>query len=320
MADTTKKLQVAVIVPCYNEAQTIKKVVKDFKKALPDATVFVFDNNSKDDTSRVAREAGAEVRFVALPGKGNVVRRMFADVDADVYLMVDGDATYDAASASKMVDRLIDENLDMVVGCRTEQSTDNENYRPGHRMGNKLLTGSVQKMFGGNFTDMLSGYRAFSRRYAKSFTADSKGFETETELTVHALEMRMPFAEVMTPYYERPEGSESKLSTYKDGIKILKMILRLYSNERPLRFWGIIGSVFLILAIILSVPVLIEFAETKEVARFPTLIASTAIGIASLLFFTIGLVLRTVTKGRKETNYLMYLALPSVRSSVKNNE
>ncbi|MDB5177135.1 MAG: glycosyl transferase [Candidatus Saccharibacteria bacterium] len=320
MADNTKKLQVAVIVPCYNEAQTIKKVVKDFKKALPGATIFVFDNNSSDETSRVAREAGAEVRFVALPGKGNVVRRMFADVDADVYLMVDGDATYDAASAPKMVQRLVDENLDMVVGCRTEQSTDNENYRPGHRIGNKLLTGSVQKMFSGNFTDMLSGYRVFSRRYAKSFTADSKGFETETELTVHALEMRMPFAEVMTPYFERPEGSESKLSTYKDGIKILKMILRLYSNERPLRFWGIIGSVFLILAIILSVPILIEFAETREVARFPTLIASTAISIASLLFFTIGLVLRTVTKGRKETNYLMYLAIPSVRSSVNSNE
>lgn len=311
---------IAVIVPCYNEAQTIQKVVKDFKDNLPSATVYVFDNNSNDKTSEVAKKAGAVVQFVRLPGKGNVVRRMFADVDADIYVMVDGDATYDAASAPKMIQKLIDGNLDMVVGCRTEESTDNANYRPGHRLGNKILTGSVQKMFGGNFTDMLSGYRAFSRRYAKSFTAESRGFETETELTVHTLEMRLPYAEVMTPYNERPEGSESKLSTYKDGIRILKMILRLYSNERPLQFWGIIGFVFLAASIILTIPVVIEFAETHQVAKFPTLIASTAIGVAGLLFWTIGLVLRTVTKGRKEAKHLTYLSIPSLQATIDTDE
>jgi len=308
--------RIAVIVPCYNEEHTVAQVVQDFKKNLPHATVFVFNNNSSDKTATVAKEAGAVVRDVRLPGKGNVVRRMFADVDADVYVMVDGDATYDAASAPKMVQKLVDENLDMVVGCRVEESTDNDNYRPGHRLGNKILTGSVQRMFGGNFTDMLSGYRVFSRRFAKSFTAESRGFETETELTVHTLEMRLPYAEVATPYSERPEGSESKLSTYKDGIRILKMILRLYSNERPLQFWGIIGFIFLVAAIVMTIPVIIEFADTHQVAKFPTLIASTAIGVAGLLFWTIGLVLRTVTKGRNEAKHLIYLSMPSVQATI----
>lgn len=311
---------VAVIIPCYNEEATVEATVKSFKKALPDARIYVFDNNSKDATSAVAEKAGAVVRFVKLAGKGNVVRRMFADVDADIYVMVDGDATYDAASAPKMIKKLIDENLDMVVGCRTEESTDNDNYRPGHRLGNKLLTGSVQKMFNGEFTDMLSGYRAFSRRFAKSFTADSVGFETETELTVHALELRLPYGEVATPYFERPEGSESKLSTYKDGLRILKMIIRLYSNERPLRFWGIVGSLFLVIAGLSVIPVFIDFAETGQVERFPTLIAATSIGVAGLLFLTIGLVLRTVTKGRKEAKHLTYLATPSIRSSLELHE
>lgn len=320
MTDFVKKLEIAVLIPCYNEEATVAKTVKDFKKSLPGADVYVFDNNSKDATSKVAKEAGAIVRFVKLPGKGNVVRRMFADVNADVYVMVDGDATYDASSAPKMVSKLIDENLDMIVGCRTEESTDNDNYRPGHRLGNRVLTGSVQKMFNGEFTDMLSGYRAFSRRFAKSFTADSRGFETETELTVHTLELRLPYGEVETPYFERPEGSESKLSTYKDGWRILKMILRLYSNERPLRFWGIIGSLFLAVAAISVTPVFIEFAETGEVERFPTLIAATSIGVAGLLLWTIGLVLRTVTKGRKEAKHIAYLSVPSLQSSLQEDE
>lgn len=300
----------AVIVPCYNEEAAIGKVITDFKKALPDADIYVFDNNSKDATSKVASQAGAVVQLVKLPGKGNVVRRMFADVEADIYIMVDGDATYDASSAPKMVKKLQDEHLDMVVGCRTEESQDNENYRPGHRLGNQLLTSAVQYMFHGEFTDMLSGYRVFSRRFAKSFPADSKGFEIETELTVFCLEMRLPYGEVMTPYFERPEGSESKLSTYKDGLRILKMILRLYSTELPLRFWGIISALLILGALTLSVPVYIEYLQTDEVARFPTLIVASAMALAGVLALAIGLILRTVTKGRREAKHLAYLSIP----------
>ena len=305
---------VAVIVPCYNEEASIGKVVKDFRKALPQATIHVFDNNSKDKTVEFAKAAGAEVHRVQFQGKGNVVRRMFADVDADVYVMVDGDATYDAPSAPAMVERLINENLDMVVGCRVEESTNNNNYRPGHRFGNKLLTGFVAHIFGDSFTDMLTGYRVFSRRFAKSFPAHSHGFETETELTVHALEMRVPHAEINTPYFERPEGSESKLSTYKDGIKILKMILRLYSNERPLQFWGGIGAVFILVALIVVVPIIVNYVHTNEVPRFPTLIIASAIALAGLLFEMVGLILRTVTHGRREVKYLAYLSVDSLQT------
>lgn len=311
------KLSVAIVVPCYNEEKSIEKVVKDFRKSLPDAVIHVFDNNSSDSTATIARQAGAVVHSVKLPGKGNVVRRMFADVEADVYVMVDGDATYDAASAPKLVETLVDQNLDMVVGCRVEDTTDNKNYRPGHRLGNKLLTGSVKRIFGGEFTDMLSGYRAFSRRFAKSFPAESRGFETETELTVFTLEMKMPYAEVRTPYAERPEGSESKLSTYKDGVRILKMILRLYSNERPSRFWGIVGMVLLIIAFLLTLPVYLEYLDTNEVKRFPTLIIASTIALGGFFAFTIGLVLRTVTKGRNESKHLAYLQIPSVKSSTE---
>jgi len=311
-----KTPKIAVLVPCYNEEATVKKVVEDFKKSLPEADIWVFDNNSKDKTSEIARKAGAIVQFVTLAGKGNVVRRMFADVDADVYVMVDGDATYDAPSAPKLIQKLIDENLDMVVGCRVEKTTDNNNYRPGHRLGNRLLTGSVQKMFGGNFTDMLSGYRIFSRRFAKSFPAESRGFEIETELTVHTLEMKMPYGEMATPYFERPVGSESKLSTYKDGIKILKMIVRLYSNERPSRFWAIIGGFFVLVAAILMVPVLIEYIDSGLVQRFPTVIVASGLAIIGILCGTIGLVLRTVTKGRNEAKHLSYLKIPSIRNEL----
>lgn len=302
---------VAVIIPCYNEAAAVAKVVKDFIHELPGARIYVFDNNSSDGTAEIAKNAGAIVRHVAAKGKGNVVRRMFADVEAEVYIMVDGDATYDAASAPAMLEKLLSENLDMVVGCRHEETLDNNNYRRGHRLGNKLLTGSVQKIFGGQFTDMLSGYRAFSRRFAKSFTAESHGFETETELTVHALELRLPHGEVSTPYSERPEGSESKLSTYRDGIRILKMIIRLYSNERPKQFWGIIGGLLLIVALALVIPIIAEFARTHTVPRFPTLFFAISLGILGFLSFTIGLVLRTVTKGRREAKHLAYLAIPA---------
>lgn len=302
---------VAVVVPCYNEELAIEKVVRDFKKHLPGATVYVFDNNSSDKTAEVATKAGAIVKFVELRGKGNVVRRIFADVDADIYIITDGDATYDAGSAPKMIEKLLSNQLDMVVGSRQEHSTDNNNYRRGHRLGNKVLTGFVQKIFNGNFTDTLSGYRVLSRRFVKSFSAESEGFEIETELTVHALEMRMPYAEVVTPYKERPEGSVSKLSTYKDGFKILRMILRLYSNERPKEFWGLIGGFLIIVAIILFVPVLLDFARDGIVSKFPTLIVATSLGISGFLSFTIGLVLRTVTMGRREAKRMVYLSIAS---------
>lgn len=304
------KQTVAILVPCYNEALTIEKVIKDFKATLPDARVYVFDNNSSDKTSEIAKKAGALVRKVELKGKGNVVRRMFADVEADVYLMVDGDATYDAKSAPLMINKLLENHLDMVVGCRKEESTENNNYRPGHRLGNQLLTGFVQRMFKGDFTDMLSGYRVFSKRFVKSFAADSHGFETETELTVHALEMRLPYGEVETPYSERPQGSESKLSTYRDGLRILAMIAKLYSNEKPKQFWGIIGSMLLLLALILAIPIFLEYAESGEVPRFPTLILAASFGVVGFLSFTIGLVLRTVTKARQEAKNLAYLSIP----------
>ncbi|HBE4552484.1 TPA: glycosyltransferase, partial [Escherichia coli] len=228
--------KIAVIVPCYNEASAIAKVVSDFNKYLPEATVYVFDNNSNDGTADVAANAGAIVRHVGHKGKGNVVRRMFADIDADIFVMVDGDDTYEAAAAPAMINKLLDENLDMVVGCRVENG-DDKTYRPGHRFGNKMLTGTVSTIFKGSFTDMLSGYRVFSKRYAKSFPCHSHGFEIETELTIHALELRMRIGEVQTSYGERPEGSVSKLSTYKDGIKILRTIIQLYAYERPLFFY-----------------------------------------------------------------------------------
>ncbi len=303
-------MNIAVLIPCLNEAAAISKVVHDFQKALPEASIYVFDNNSQDNTAELASKAGAIVHFVSLPGKGNAVRRMFADIDADIYIMVDGDATYDAPSAPRMIKMLLENNLDMVVGCRTEESTDNKNYRPGHRLGNKLLTTSVQKMFHGNFTDMLSGYRVFSRRFVKSFPAESARFETETELTVFTLEMRLPYGEVQTPYYERPAGSESKLSTYKDGIRILRMILRLYSTELPLRFWSLIGAVLFGISAVLMAPVIVEYLKTHEVQRFPTVIVASGIMVCGFLAFTIGLVLRTVTKGRREAKHLTYLSIP----------
>lgn len=307
-------LKVAVIVPCYNEEKSIAKVVKDFKKYLPKSIVYVFDNNSSDKTVEKANSAGAVVKSVKLKGKGNVVRRMFADVDADIYVMVDGDDTYDAKSAQMLINKLIDNDLDIVIGCRKEESKNNNNYRKGHRIGNKLLTGSVSRIFGGEFTDMLSGYRVFSRRFVKSFGAESRGFEIETELTVHTLEMRLPYGEFDTPYTERPEGSDSKLSTYKDGIKILLMILRLYSNERPAYFWGLVGAIFMLSSFFISLPVFIEYLDTNQVERFPTLIVASGLLVIGFVSLSIGLILRTVTKGRKEAKHLKYLEIPAINN------
>lgn len=302
------KLRVAVLIPCYNEEVAVAQVVKDFRAALPQAAIYVYDNNSKDRTSEVARENGAIVRIERRQGKGNVVRRMFADIEADVYVLVDGDATYHAASAPKMVNTLIDEQLDMVVGCRVHTQT--EAYRPGHVFGNAMLTGFVAKLFGRSFTDILSGYRVFSRRFVKSFPALSKGFETETELTVHALELRMPVTEIDTPYGARPEGSASKLSTYRDGWRILRLILQLYKHERPLAYFSTLALVLAVLSTGLALPVIVEYLNTGLVPRFPTAILSTGIMILAFLFLIAGVILETVTRGRQEIKRLLYLQMP----------
>ena len=308
-------LSVAVILPCYNEEAAIGTVVADFMKALPEARIYVYDNNSKDRTSAVAAAAGAIVRTETLQGKGNVVRRMFADVDADIYLMCDGDITYDAASAPALVAKLIDENLDMVVGCRVDQ--DVAAYRAGHRFGNALFTGFVANLFGNRFTDILSGYRVFSRRYVKSFPALSNGFETETELTVHALQLRMPIGEMNTPYGARVEGSTSKLSTYRDGYRIMVMIIKLFKNERPMAFFGIIFVLFALMSIGLSIPLIVTYLETGLVPRLPTAVLAVGTMMIGFLAMTCGLILDTVTHGRREIKRLAYLTVASTGASLQ---
>lgn len=297
--------RIAVLLPCYNEEAAIAQTIADFRKALPTATVYVYDNNSSDRTREVAAAAGAIVRTERMQGKGNVVRRMFADVDADIYVMADGDATYEAAAAPRMVARLIDEQLDMVVGSR--ESEVQEAYRRGHRFGNAMLTGMLAQVFGRTFTDILSGYRVFSRRFVKSFPVLSAGFEIETEISVHALELKMPTAEVVTAYAARPEGSVSKLSTYSDGWRILRTIAMLARFERPLAFFGFIGLVFALMAVILAVPLVITYVQTNTVPRFPTAILATGLMIVAFLNFFAGLILDTVVRGRREVRRLAYL-------------
>lgn len=304
-------LRVAVLLPCYNEQEAIGKVVRDFRQALPEAIVYVYDNNSRDETRARAAAAGAVVRSETQQGKGFVVRRMFADVEADVYVLVDGDDTYHAPSAPLLVERLLAEQLDMVVGRRVTEIE--QAYRPGHRLGNRLLTGVVARVFGDRFKDILSGYRVFSRRFVKSFPALTKEFEIETELTVHALELDMPIAEVDTPYKDRPAGSVSKLRTYRDGVRILTTILVLFKEERPLAFFGLAGLALAVLALGLGYPVLTEYLRTGLVPRFPTAILATGLMILAFLSFTSGLVLETVTRGRKELKRLAYLTIPGPR-------
>ncbi len=307
----SEALRTAVLVPCYNEEAAIVQVVNDFRRALPDAQIYVYDNNSKDRTIEVAKEAGAIVRREPLQGKGNVVRRMFADIEADIYVLVDGDATYDAASAPAMIKLLLDNQLDMVNGARV---TDIEAaYRPGHRFGNWLLTSMVAWIFGNRFKDMLSGYRIFSRRYVKSFPALAVGFETETELTVHALELRMPTDEIATPYKDRPVGSASKLSTFKDGFRILWMIIVLIKEERPMQFFSLISVVFGLIALGLLPPILIEYFETGLVPRLPTAVLSMGLFTLAALSFACGLILDTVTRGRREMKRMRYLNIPATQ-------
>jgi len=298
--------RIAVLVPCYNEELTVAEVVTGMREALPGADIYVFDNQSTDATVQRAIEAGAIVRSVKLRGKGNVVRRQFADIEADVYLMVDGDATYHAASAPLLVRQVLDGH-DMVVGLR--EATDQRAYRPGHAWGNVLLTTFLSRLFGRACRDILSGYRAFSRRFVKSFPMQSAGFEIETELTVHALELRMPVAEIATPYAERPDGSVSKLNTWGDGFRILGTMLKLFSAERPLAFYGLLGLLLGLLAAVLMVPVLLTYFQTGLVPRFPTLILSTALMVLGTLLATVGLILDVVTRGRREMKTLAYLGV-----------
>jgi len=302
-------LRIAVILPCYNEEAAIAETVAGFRAALPGATIYVYDNNSRDRTTELARGAGAVVRTERQQGKGHVVRRMFADVDADIYVMADGDLTYDPKAAPEMVRLLVDEQYDMVVGTRQHEAI--EAYRGGHVIGNRLFTGLLARLFGRSFTDIFSGYRVFSRRFVKSFPALSQGFEIETEISVHALELRMPVGELVTAYGARPEGSASKLSTYRDGWRILKTIGTLYRIERPVLFYGGIGALLLIAAIILAVPLLLTYLDTGLVPRFPTAILATGMVVIAVLSFFAGLILDTVTRGRREMRRLAYLAYPA---------
>ena len=297
--------RIALIVPCYNEGLTIAAVIDQFRAAIPGLQCWVFDNSSTDDTASKALAAGASVRRVLEKGKGNVVRRMFADVDADIYIMVDGDGTYDAAAAPALVRMLERDGLDMVVGARMGQEA--AAYRAGHRWGNRMLTGTVSSLFGRVFEDMLSGYRVFSRRFVKSFPSHSRGFEIETELAVHALSMRLPVAEVPTLYGARPEGSVSKLSTYKDGTRILLTIVGLVKQEKPGLFFGVLFLVTLLASALLAAPVLNTYLQTGLVPRLPTAVLAASLGLLAFLFLVCGLVLDTVTRGRAEAKRLAYL-------------
>jgi glycosyltransferase involved in cell wall biosynthesis len=301
-------MKTAILIPCYNEELTIRSVIQYCLKYLPKAKIYVYDNNSTDNTAEIAKKEGAFVRYEKHQGKGNVVRRMFADIEADVYVMIDGDATYDVASIPKMIKKLIDENLDVVTGVRKTQVS--EAYRSGHQFGNKLMTQIVHLFFGRCTNDMLSGLRVFSKRFVKSYPANSHGFEIETELTVFSSSMRLPVADYDTPYYARPEGSSSKLSTFKDGWRILKMIGILIKEEKPLLFFGTGAIVLAILSIFCAIPVIIHYFETGLVPRFPTAILSMGIMLCAFLSMTIALILDTVSKTRAEQRRMKYLSIP----------
>jgi len=304
-------LRVAVIIPCYNEEQTIRQVIREFAEALPGAEIVVCDNNSSDRTSGTARAAGATVLFESYQGKGNAVRRLFNDVDADVYVMIDGDATYDAAAAPDMIARLMDERLAMISGARL--SEEEEAYRFGHKFGNWMLTGLVRMAFGNRFKDMLTGYRVMSRQFVKSFPALSNGFEIETELCVHSLRLHLPAVEMDTVYRARPEGSDSKLNTVRDGLRILRVISRLVRDEKPLEFFSMLGGLILLGALILAAPIVLTYFDEGLVPRFPTLFVSVGMVIISMLSFTIGLILDTLARGRTEARRLAFLAAANRR-------
>jgi glycosyltransferase involved in cell wall biosynthesis len=299
---------IAVLIPCFNEQETIGAVVSAFRFHVPQAKVFVYDNASTDLTIERARYAGAVVRSEPLRGKGCVVRRMFADIEADIYVLVDGDGTYDATSAPALIAALVRESLDLVSAVRVDSGQ--KAYRAGHRFGNWILTRLVAELFGKRFSDMLSGYRVMSRRFVKSFPALSTGFEIETELTVHALQMRIPIAEFPTPYSERPKGSSSKLRTISDGVRILRTVAYLLKEERPLAFFGATSASLVVLALALGIPVAVEFMRTGLVPRLPTAVLATGLMILASLSLVCGLILDTVTRGRIEMKRLYYLSIP----------
>ena len=299
---------VAVLIPCYNEEVAIPGVIAGFRAALPNAAIHVYNNNSTDGTEAAARAAGARVAYERAQGKGHVVRRMFADVEADIYVLVDGDGTYDASFAPALVELLCRESLDMVTGTRIEQGQ--AAYRPGHRFGNAMLTGLVGRLFGARIGDMLSGYRVFSRRFVKSFPAQSGGFETETELTIHALQIGMPVGELACPYRERQAGSASKLRSFRDGARILRMIVMLVKDERPIPFFSVAAVVFLCAAVVLAIPVLLTFWRTGLVPRLPTAILAACLVMLCFLSAACGLILDSVARGRREMKRLLYLAIP----------
>ncbi len=300
--------RIAVLIPCYNEEAAIGQTVRDFRAAFPNAAIYVYDNNSKDQTGARAREAGAIVRLEPRQGKGNVVRRMFADIEADVYVMADGDDTYDASAAPTLVKHLIDEGLDIVTGRRVHTQADA--YRAGHVLGNKLLTGLTALMFRVKLSDMLSGYRIMSRRFVKSFPFTAEGFGIETEMTVHSVRMLMPMAEIDTHYKERPVGSVSKLNTYRDGFKILFTIAALVREERPLIFFGALFVLFAAASLLLGAPVVLHFWRFHDVPRLPTAILSAVLMLLAFLSLFGGLILDTVTRGRWEQKRISYLSIP----------
>jgi glycosyltransferase involved in cell wall biosynthesis len=303
--------RIAVLIPCCNEELAVSGVIEGFHRSLPDAIVHVYDNNSSDRTSLIARVAGAVVRNEVLQGKGHVVRRMFADVEADIYVLVDGDGTYDPAAAPVMVRHLIENQLDMVTAVRRPT---HHAYPPGHRIGNRLLNSLVCRVFGNRVSDLLSGYRAFSRRFVKSFPALAAGFETETEFTIHALELKMPIGEVPTDYRGRVAGSRSKLHTFADGLRILRTIMMLVKQEKPLQSFGLTGAALLIAGLCLGLPVVVEYLRTGMVPRLPTALLATGLVLSSSLSFVCGLVLDQVARGRKELKRLAYLSIPAIGS------
>ena len=293
-------MKIAVLIPCYNEAKTIGKVVQDFRAALPEAEVYVFDNNSTDGTDRIAKEAGATVRYERRQGKGNVIRTMFREIDADAYLMIDGDDTYPAEHAREMIDRVLDHNADMVVGDRLSSTYFTENKRMFHNTGNKLVRGLVNRIFGGKITDLMTGYRAFSYQFVKSFPVLSKGFEIETEMSIHALDKNLAVECVPVGYRDRPEDSPSKLNTYSDGFKVLKTIVRLFKEYRPMPFFGLFALLLVVLAVVLFIPIFIEFIKTGLVPRFPTLIIAGVLATLAIMLLVCGVILDTVAKKHRQ--------------------
>jgi len=313
-------LEIAVIIPCYNEEQTIAKTIKAFQRDLPLASIYVCDNNSSDDTTRIAKENQAKVFFEGTPGKGNAVRRLFNEVEADVYLLVDGDLTYDSRAAVTMIQKLINERLDMVVGVRTTPKAERaQAYRSGHQAGNRAFNKVVQYFFGKGFSDIFSGYRAFSHRFVKSCAIKSKGFEIETELSVHALELNLPIAEIETEYYARPEGSSSKLNSYRDGFRILRFIFQLLKENRPMFFFSSVAAMLIALAVVIFTPIFIHWLNVHLIPRIPTVILCTGLVLVAVVSFACGMILSNVSDSRRELKRLFYLKTPYFKPRMKSD-